>query len=235
MAVPEIKPGRATISDMRATIELPEPVFHLLQARAEQRSSSIQAVILEAIQKEIALGSTSAEGRGRVSLPLIRSSHPGSLHSLTNTRIDDILGWHGVYPRRNVWIAAASDRHEHHAVARQWFDSDSAPVCFCRLTQMAFLRLLTNPKVMGEDILSPATAIAVYRQLFSDERVRFEAEPANIENAWVSLMSIGTANGGTWTDAYLAAFAMEAGFRLISFDRGMRRWPGLPLELLIPG
>jgi toxin-antitoxin system PIN domain toxin len=102
-------------------------------------------------------------------------------------------------PDVNFWVAAASDRHEHHAAARQWFDSASAPVCFCRLTQMAFLRLLTNPK--GEDILSPAAAIAVYRQLFSDERVRFEAEPANLENAWLSLMSIGAASGGAWTDA----------------------------------
>lgn len=70
---------------MRATIELPEPVFHLLQARAEQRGSTIQAVILEAIQKEIADGPTPAEVKGRVSLPLVRSSRPGSLHSLTNT------------------------------------------------------------------------------------------------------------------------------------------------------
>ena len=77
---------------MRATIELPEPVFHLLQVRAQQRSSSIQDVILEAIRKEITAGPVSAEGKGRVSLPLIRSSRPGSLHSLTNTQIDDILG-----------------------------------------------------------------------------------------------------------------------------------------------
>jgi hypothetical protein len=77
---------------MRATIEIPESVFHLLQARAEKRSSSIQAVILEAIQKEIASGPVPDEVKGRVSLPLIRSSRPGSLHSLTNTEIDDILG-----------------------------------------------------------------------------------------------------------------------------------------------
>jgi len=62
---------------MRATIELPDPVFHLLQARAEERSSSIQDVILEAIQKEIVSGLTPAEAKGRVSLPLIRSSRPG--------------------------------------------------------------------------------------------------------------------------------------------------------------
>jgi hypothetical protein len=31
---------------MRATIELPDPIFEILQARAEQRSLSLQAVIL---------------------------------------------------------------------------------------------------------------------------------------------------------------------------------------------
>ena len=51
---------------MRATIELPEPVFQILQARAEQRSLSIQAVILEAIKKEIGHGPTPAEVQGRV-------------------------------------------------------------------------------------------------------------------------------------------------------------------------
>jgi hypothetical protein len=77
---------------MKATIELREPLFDLLQARAEQRNSTIQAIILEAIQKEIVSGEAPGEVKGRVSLPLIRSSRPGSLHSLTNAEIDDILG-----------------------------------------------------------------------------------------------------------------------------------------------
>ncbi len=77
---------------MRATIELPEPVFQFLQARAQQRRLSIQAVILEAIEKEIAQGQTPAKVQGRVLLLLIRSSRPGSLHSLTNAEIDDLLG-----------------------------------------------------------------------------------------------------------------------------------------------
>jgi toxin-antitoxin system PIN domain toxin len=135
-------------------------------------------------------------------------------------------------PDVNVWIAIAAD--EHHATAGQWFDTVSVPVCFCRVTQMAFLRLLTNPKVMGEDLLRPVDAIGVYRQLITDERVRFAPERPNIENAWISLMSIRAASGSTWTDAYLAAFAMDAGLRLITLDRGMDRWPGLALELLGP-
>ena len=80
----------------------------------------------------------------------------------------------------------------------------------------------------------PAGAIAVYRQLASDERVNFATEPPNVESAWISLIGAREASGSTWTDAYLAAFALEAGFRLISFDKGMRHWPALVVEVLGP-
>jgi predicted nucleic acid-binding protein len=99
---------------------------------------------------------------------------------------------------------------------------------------MAIPRLLTNSRVTGEDVLSPPEAVLVYRRLLVDERVRFEPEPAHIENTWISWMSMSAASGSTWTDAYLAAFAIEADFRLISFDRGMRRWPGLAFEVSMP-
>jgi predicted nucleic acid-binding protein len=71
-------------------------------------------------------------------------------------------------PDVNVWIAIAAGRYEHYATARQWLDTVSIPVCFCRVTQMAFLRLLTNLNVMGEDLLRPVEAIGVYRQLITD-------------------------------------------------------------------
>ena len=77
---------------MRATIEVPEPVFQTLRARAEQRSLSIQAVILEAIEKDLAEGPPPAAMKGRVTLPLLRSNHPGSLNLLTNAEIDDLAG-----------------------------------------------------------------------------------------------------------------------------------------------
>jgi toxin-antitoxin system PIN domain toxin len=134
----------------------------------------------------------------------------------------------------NVWIAAVSDRHEHHVIARRWFERTASPICFCRVTQMAFLRLTTNPKVMGEDVLRPPEAIVVYRRLLADERVRFAPEPPNLEASWLSLMGMSAASGSTWTDAYLAAFSLETDSRLISFDQGMRRWPGLAFELLMP-
>jgi uncharacterized protein len=137
-------------------------------------------------------------------------------------------------PDVNVWIALASDRHEHHAIARQWFNSQTETACFCRVTQMAFLRLLTNGKVMGEDVLSPRNALAVYADLLTDERVCFHAEPSEVEKTWLSLINMTAASGSAWTDAYLVAFAQEAGLRLLTLDAGMRRWSSPAVQLLTP-
>jgi len=135
-------------------------------------------------------------------------------------------------PDVDVWIALASSKHEHHLVARQWFDSVTDDICFCRVTQVALLRLLTNVRVMEEDVLSPKGALMVYRELICDSRVRLREEPVGVEERWWKLMSNPKVGGSSWTDAYLAAFAMEAGFRLVTFDAGMRKWGGAGLEVL---
>ena len=50
----------------------------------------------------------------------------------------------------NVWLALAVDAHFHHATARAWFEGQPDESCaFCRITQMALLRHLTNAKIMG--------------------------------------------------------------------------------------
>lgn len=97
---------------------------------------------------------------------------------------------------------------------------------------MALLRLLTNSKVMGPDILPPKDAIGVYRELRMDERVRYAHEPANVEGLWLSMMTAGSASGSVWTDAWLAAFALTHRLKLVSFDLGMRRWEDLDLQVL---
>jgi predicted nucleic acid-binding protein len=40
--------------------------------------------------------------------------------------------------------------------------------------------------------------------------------------------------GGSWTDAYLAAFAMASGSRLVTFDAHFHRYPGLEFLHLRP-
>ena len=77
---------------MRTTIELPEPIVLKLRARAEQERSTIEALIIEAVEKEIGLQPPEKQSLTRITLPLIRSGNPGALRSMTNTEIDDILG-----------------------------------------------------------------------------------------------------------------------------------------------
>ncbi len=57
-----------------------------------------------------------------------------------------------------------------------------------------WIRLLTNPKVMADDSLSPPEAIAVYLQLAGDDRVRFEPEAAVLGqmHIWQPLQSDGS-------------------------------------------
>jgi toxin-antitoxin system PIN domain toxin len=141
----------------------------------------------------------------------------------------EIKGW---LPDVNVWLALCSDRHEHNNAEVNWMAAVREPMYFCRVTQMSLFRLLTNTRVMGADTLTPQHAISVYRALLADERVRFAPEPADAERLWLSLMTSTAASGSVWTDAWLAAFALAHGSRLVSFDGGMRRWPTLDPDVL---
>lgn len=69
-------------------------------------------------------------------------------------------------PDVNVWIAPAADKHIHHNVAQRWFTgTQDDQVLFCRITQLGFLRLLTNRHVMGEEVLNPSDAWPPRRRL----------------------------------------------------------------------
>jgi hypothetical protein len=136
-------------------------------------------------------------------------------------------------PDINVWVALASDRHVHHGLARDWFTAiHDAGAAFCRVTQMGFLRLLTNSRVMGDDVLNQRQAWGVYEQLARDERVVFALEPPNIEPVWKKLTQSAFAGTALWTDAYIAALALLHNFRVVSFDRGFRGIAGLDSTIL---
>ena len=136
-------------------------------------------------------------------------------------------------PDINVWVALASDRHVHHRRARDWFRATGeAGAAFCRVTQMGFLRLLTNARVMGDDVLSQRQAWSVYEQLARDQRVVFALEPPNIEPVWKKLTQSASAVTGLWTDAYIAALALLYNFRVVSFDRGFAKIAGLDSTIL---
>ena len=121
----------------------------------------------------------------------------------------------------------ASDRHVHHERAKHWFaDIAQGGSAFCRITQMGFLRLITNPHVMGADVATQKHAWHVYEALSRDDRVAFLQEPPAIDNEWRRLTQGASTSTNTWTDAYLAAFASTRGLKIVSFDTGFKKLLG---------
>ena len=134
----------------------------------------------------------------------------------------------------NFWLALTLSKHVFHRPARDWFDGQSAqaPVLFCRATQQSLLRLLTTEAVLRPYDIPPMTnaeAWNVYDGLRSDRRVAWagEADAGGIESRWKNLAAGGAASPKLWMDAYLAAFALAGGHRLVTTDKAFKRFQGL--------
>jgi|SRR5579871_444627 len=124
----------------------------------------------------------------------------------------------------NVWLALALDRHVHHEVAKAWFgELDIEGAAFCRITQMGFLRLITNRRVMNGEEVSQRRAWAIYEDLERDKRVTFIGEPVEVQAVWKRYTQASVTGTNLWTDAYLAAMANVNELRLVTFDRTLSR------------
>lgn len=135
----------------------------------------------------------------------------------------------------NLWLALAFGDHAHHRAASVWFQSCAdGEAAFCRITQMAFLRHLTNEKLMGRFVLSQRQAWDRYDRLCEDDRVVFLEEPDGLEVSWRAFTHSTDPRHRLWTDAYLAAFAIAKDIRLATIDRGFSAFPGLRFELVKP-
>lgn len=75
---------------------------------------------------------------------------------------------------------------------------------------------------------TPAEAWAIYSAHLAGGRVQFLAEPATIEAQLRHLTLREGFHFRDWTDAYLASFAITAGCRMVSFDKGFTQYEGLP-------
>ncbi len=140
-------------------------------------------------------------------------------------------------PDINVWVALTVSNHEHHATSVRWLETQQAPASlgFCRVTQQGYLRLLSNEKMMkgyGLPPLTNAQAWNSYQALLADYRMTFVPEPGAIEPAWRDFGARDAASTKLWMDAFLAAFAVVGGHRVVTFDAGFRKFAGLKLQLL---
>ena len=135
----------------------------------------------------------------------------------------------------NVWLAATWARHAHHDRARRWVDREDDDLAFCRVTEMALLRLVTNPAVTKADARTRREAWDLVLQLQADPRVRFLPEPPGLAPLWLAFSKKDDSSHLLWTDDYLAAFAQAADADLVTLDGGMHgRYPSVRVVTLRP-
>jgi toxin-antitoxin system PIN domain toxin len=128
-----------------------------------------------------------------------------------------------VFPDINVWLALAADVHVHHVVARSWFESleDEEELVFCRFTQLGLLRLLTLAGIMGNSVRTQRQAWAIYDAFVLEGNARLMQEPETLEQGFRRFADHDTASPQDWGDSYLAAFAEQAGVKLVTFDKAL--------------
>jgi len=133
----------------------------------------------------------------------------------------------------NVWVALAFRTHQFHDAAA-WFSHRSLESCaFCRVSQQGFLRLATNPRVIGPAAATFDQAWRFFDEFLQDERVCYADEPAATEAEWRRLTQGPRRSPNVWTDAYLAAFATAGGLEIATFDRGFEQFPLARCTILV--
>src|SRR5262249_9378773 len=137
-------------------------------------------------------------------------------------------------PDVNVWLAAAWARHSLHIAAKDWLEAETGELGFCRVTQMSFLRLLTNPAITLEDALTRRQAWDIYAKLSAQPRIRLIRESDNVEALWITFSKRDDKSHLLWTDDYVAAFVQAVEAELVTLDRGFKkRYPAVRVTCLI--
>jgi toxin-antitoxin system PIN domain toxin len=134
----------------------------------------------------------------------------------------------------NVLFPLLVQGHAAYEVAKAWWDEQpDVTVGTCLLTRMAVLRLLTNRAAMNGAPVSPDDALKAWHKLSDDPRsFHIDAEPADHEPRFVSLVSSREPSPNLWTDAWLAALAISLDYEFTTFDRGFKSFRRLKLRLL---
>ncbi len=118
----------------------------------------------------------------------------------------------------NVLIALGWANHQHHDAAHHWFASQrSSPWATCPLTQVAFVRISANPRIVDATVPA-AIAAGVLRKMTQHPEHHFWAEYPNV--AELKGWPPGWVQGHRQvTDAYLLATAEQHKGKLVTFDR----------------
>jgi uncharacterized protein len=125
----------------------------------------------------------------------------------------------------NILTALLWPAHEHHEVAHRWFaDRVDARWATCSLTQLGFVRIVSNP-AFSRDALSPVEALALLGENLVHPGHELWSDSLEVPTA-VKEMESRLQGYKQLTDAYLLALAHRRKGVLATFDRGLRALSG---------
>lgn len=120
----------------------------------------------------------------------------------------------------NVLVALVWPTHEHHAAAHRWLTGRGrARWASCPLTQLALVRLLSNPS-FSSDALTPREAVTLLARNTEHPLHEFWSDGLTVGHAVKKLHPHLTGHRQL-TDAYLLALASRRRGTVATFDRGL--------------
>ncbi|HMD95745.1 MAG TPA: hypothetical protein VKM93_00225 [Terriglobia bacterium] len=82
----------------------------------------------------------------------------------------------------SVWLPLSAPDHAHYLRARRYWDDEAASeLAFCRITALALLRLLTNPRILGEAALNGGAAWRALETWLALPKITLLGEPAGLD------------------------------------------------------
>ncbi len=120
----------------------------------------------------------------------------------------------------NVLVALSVPTHQHHQSALEWFDEADFEWATTPLTEAGYVRLLTNPQVVGFAVSVPQ-ALEGLRGLRTEPGFRFLADDTSLAEAVIDLGPL--AGTKQVSDFHLINLAAQHGMRLATFDGSLLR------------
>jgi uncharacterized protein len=138
-------------------------------------------------------------------------------------------------PDVNVWLALTDPDHAYHARAERYWANEKAPqIALFRITLLGMLRLLSNSKSMNGNPFTPERAWEISQTYLDLPEVTLYPDPPEADKHLAQWSKARFFSPKLWTDAWIAALALEHGCRVVSFDAHFARFPGLDFLHLEP-
>jgi uncharacterized protein len=119
----------------------------------------------------------------------------------------------------NVLIALAWPSHVHHGLAHAWFARRASDGwATCPLTQLGFVRISSNPKIIAEAV-PPQQALKVLGQIVGHKHHVFWPDDLSVRERDIPVAHI--LGHRQLTDAYLLGLAIRRQGRLVTLDESL--------------